>query len=527
VDKEEAHAARRQLAEEKKSFAADLRALRQAHGSTSYRDLAKASSGMKAPFSHGAGTNWLSGGTTPSPEHTVSLLRAITGAEAASELVTTWKRRSAAIAALESKLRRVEVQGPRTDEVGPESRTDGVSKVRRLVAGLRRRLAYVRAIPRRLAASLRRRLPRPSRGQMIVAMCVSAILAAVLGTVAWRQASTMFNGSVASYLDSTAAFSVYPPIIEADVLAASPGGTVLAAGGGDFGGQVAFWALHGCGAPRQLGAQVEPTGNSPVTAIAFSPDGASAAIGLQSGGFEIWSVAAAGPAMISRPTDTGLGQIVALSFSPDGRTLAVAGRDGLSLWNLARPSDPVPGQRLATVDVPDAAFDPAADVLAAGTSDGRVLLWNIDGASGTPMASPGLPSLGINGIKAVGFSPNGGQMAIVAAPSVTGSTPSTADGEFVLFAAADTQNIYETQQMKAPVSAFAFSPEADGIATIADGATSIRLLQDADLQAPYDELDASASSMGFTSLTTLPKTSCVATLDQDGDVAAWNMIPFV
>jgi WD40 repeat protein len=68
--------------------------------------------------------------------------------------------------------------------------------------------------------------------------------------------------------------------------------------------------------------------------IRFSPDGEQIAVGLRSGGLEVYETAS-GRSLLSRAALPKSSEAVAVAFSPDGKWLAVSTVVHVELWNLA------------------------------------------------------------------------------------------------------------------------------------------------------------------------------------------------
>jgi WD40 repeat protein len=128
------------------------------------------------------------------------------------------------------------------------------------------------------------------------------------------------------------------------------------------------WSLPD-GAVARLG-KGSITGN-----VAFSPDGTRLAVASSIG---IWIYDARPGKEKELDLFTGhTGEVTALAFSPDGATIASANWDGtLYLWNA------VTGEQLFTLEghkgwVSAAAFSPNLDTIASGSYDGTILLWKL------------------------------------------------------------------------------------------------------------------------------------------------------
>ncbi len=164
-----------------------------------------------------------------------------------------------------------------------------------------------------------------------------------------------------------------------DEHAASEAETTMAGAGAPCRGR-----LHHDDLPR--GAHAIIHASSPITALAYGPDGALLATGDAVG--EI-CLRDSGSGQGRRRLAGHTGAITALDFTPDGSSLVSAGADGvLRIWDVAggQPRhvlEPTPGP--ARRRQPPAGYLPAAitalaiapdgSVLATGRWDGRVQLW--------------------------------------------------------------------------------------------------------------------------------------------------------
>ncbi|MEU7647252.1 nSTAND1 domain-containing NTPase [Streptomyces huasconensis] len=119
------------------------------------------------------------------------------------------------------------------------------------------------------------------------------------------------------------------PAEETTALAFSPDGKHLAAGADN--GRVVLWD----GAVKQTfgaltgtydaaHARPGPVDAEAVTALAYSPDGTTLAVGGEHGTLQLWDAASRRP--LGTPLPTPGDGVLALAFSPDGRTLHAAGR---------------------------------------------------------------------------------------------------------------------------------------------------------------------------------------------------------
>ncbi|MFI7316936.1 hypothetical protein [Streptomyces venezuelae] len=133
------------------------------------------------------------------------------------------------------------------------------------------------------------------------------------------------------------------PSEETTALAFSPDGKHLAAGGDN--GRVALWD----GTVKQTvgtlagtydvaRARPGPRDAEAVTALAYSPDGTTLAVGGEHGTLQLWDAASRRPLGTSLPTPGDA--VLALAFSADGRTLHAAGQHS-ALRSLAVDTEQV------------------------------------------------------------------------------------------------------------------------------------------------------------------------------------------
>jgi Tol biopolymer transport system component len=182
----------------------------------------------------------------------------------------------------------------------------------------------------------------------------------------------------------------------ANSVAFSRDGSKLAAGFGD--GTVQIWNL-GRGQPLTRSGTRQ---NNGVLALAFSPDPEGKMIATA--GQEVILLdgrtgQATGPSL-----DGQQGWMTSISFHPDGSILASSSSGTLILWDLetGKALAPLPEAR----EIHTVAFSPDGKVLAAGSADGYLQLWNLE--------KKGLiADLDTNGdaIFSIAFSPDGKSVA--------------------------------------------------------------------------------------------------------------------
>ena len=159
---------------------------------------------------------------------------------------------------------------------------------------------------------------------------------------------------------------------------------------------------------------------SPLYALALSPDGSRLAAAGEDGTIGLWQVGAAPADGLTLKGHTGA--VNTLAFSPDGQQLASAGNDGsVRVWSSAD------GEQLAVLTAGESSalanfinlvvYSPDGKWLASGSSDGGVRLWRVPAPAepGQDQAAPAVTSIPLRGhsdaVHALSFSPDGSWLA--------------------------------------------------------------------------------------------------------------------
>ncbi len=172
----------------------------------------------------------------------------------------------------------------------------------------------------------------------------------------------------------------------------SPDGSILACGG--FDNQISFWDPLTGDLARSFASL-----DSPLWDLAFSPDGRYLASAGISSDIRLWSMDSA-DLVWSHP---GRRSTLSLSFSPAGDRVAFGGRYGdAGILNALSGESILDLTGLSSKPVGSIAYNPPGDLLAAGTDDNFIYLWQSDQAE--PVQTLAGHQDFVNG---VAFSPDG------------------------------------------------------------------------------------------------------------------------
>ena len=127
--------------------------------------------------------------------------------------------------------------------------------------------------------------------------------------------------------------------------------------------------------------------DTPVLALAPSPDGALLASGDKGGGIKVWRVATG--VLLLRLDAAHAAGVTALAFSPDGSRLLSAGYDGAARVHGLKSGRQLSELRGHTSYVLAAAYTPDGASIVTGSADGTVKVWGA--RSGECAATVALP----------------------------------------------------------------------------------------------------------------------------------------
>jgi len=192
-------------------------------------------------------------------------------------------------------------------------------------------------------------------------------------------------------------------------VAFSPDGNTLAVGGSSskgINGSTYVWNL----ATSKIVTTIADKGNDEVNSVAFSADGTRLAVCNGSGGTYLWSLVTGKMiAHLVDPAFLNLALAVSVKLSKDGRFLAVSDLNSTYLWSLTSykiiDSQAFPGSFPTTVQ--SMALSPDGRTVAVSDSDGGIYLWKRPNHQIVTLAVPGTSGANGNGTNEVAFTPDG------------------------------------------------------------------------------------------------------------------------
>ena len=172
--------------------------------------------------------------------------------------------------------------------------------------------------------------------------------------------------------------------------------------------------------------------------------------------------------------------VIDLAFSPDGTVLAAATIDyrfgAVLLWNVSdlanvpgkgEPLDTAAAGRFTDWAV-SVAFSPDGKILAAGSEDGTIRLWNVDRTSPTFGSAIGKALVHKTSVKGIAFSPDGN---LIAAGTCAETSAICLDGEIWVWDVTSQSLIIRLSGHTGGVNWVSFSPDGRTLASASEDKT--------------------------------------------------------
>jgi WD40 repeat protein len=343
------------------------------------------------------------------------------------------------------------------------------------------------------------------RRTMLVVLAVLALLASGAAVVAFHQQRIAFHQQQIA--------TVRQLITQADAVRETDPRTALLLGIAAErlgpGGEAQASLVNTLTTTRYAGTLLDRT--SPVSSVAFSPDGRTVAAGDSTGTVIVWNLA--DPARPRHALAAHTGSVSSVAFSPDGRTLATGSFDGrVIVWDLADLTRPRQFLAAGAGSVFSVAFSPDGRTVAAGDSDGTVIVWDLaDPARPRQLGSPHTGRAA--SVFSVAFSPDGHTLATA-----------NDDGTALLWDLADsTRPQRSLAGHSSSVNSVAFAPDGRTLATASDDGTAL-MWDLTDLTRPQRlRPTPSARTSKVTAVAFAPNGRILATASDDGTALLWDL----
>jgi WD40 repeat protein len=249
------------------------------------------------------------------------------------------------------------------------------------------------------------------------------------------------------------------------------------------------------------------------SSVAYSPDGASVAVGTGIGVALVNPRSGAILGRLSPPHTRYPAQTLAVAFSPNGRLLASTSPAGLTVWTL-------PGGRPRTLALTPAqgfslAFSPDGRRLYTGGMDALVRVYDVDTGREIHQIDPFPDNHGQSWPLVVAVSPDGRRFAVGYPGGATGV------GYVSLYSTGTWRKQFDVTSIPdVEIQSISFSPDGSRLAIGAeDGTAGVWSLIARDQVAAYDGPTAAVNSVSFS-----PDGNRVVTASSDGFTRVWRAV---